>query len=139
MPFTKWTDELSIGIPELDEEHKQWLEILNELHDAMGDNTDEKLIKDIIKRMLEYSVMHLTHEEMHMLEHKYHLFEAHKEKHNRLIHKVELLLDRVNGNSTFRLTVETVLLLKHWLTNHIMVTDKKYGEYVAKLHHADAE
>lgn len=139
MTFTKWTDDLSIGIPELDEEHKQWLEILNELHDAMSDNSDAEIIQDIIKRMLEYAVMHLTHEEMHMLEHKYHLYESHREKHNRLIHKVELLLDRANKNSNFRLTVETVLLLKNWLTNHIMVTDKKYGEYVAQLHDANAE
>ena len=139
MPFTKWTDELSIGIPELDAEHKEWLAILNELNDAMSDNSDIKIIQNIIKRMLEYSVLHLTHEEMHMLEHKYDLFEPHKEKHNRLIRKVELLLDRANKNSNFRLTVETILLLQNWLTNHIMVTDKKYGEYVAKLHDANAE
>ncbi len=136
MPFTKWTDELSIGIPELDEEHKRWLEILNELHDAMSDNSDTKIMQTIVKRMLEYSVFHLTHEEMHMLELKYPLFESHKEKHDHLIHKIELLVDRINESGNFRLTVDTILLLKNWLTNHIMVTDKKYGEYVMTLHDA---
>lgn len=139
MPFIKWTDELSIGIPEMDEEHKEWLDILNELHDAMSDNTDAKIIQNIVKRMLEYSVFHLTHEEMYMLELKYPLFESHKEKHKHLIHKIELLVDRINENSNFRLTVDTILLLKNWLTNHIMVTDKKYGEYAAQFHDANAD
>jgi hemerythrin len=139
MPFIKWTDELSIGIQELDEEHKQWLAILNELHSAMNDNNDVKTIQDVVMRMLEYTAMHLTHEETHMLEHKYNLFESHKEKHSLLIHKIKLLLEHVNEGSNFRLAIETFSLLKKWLTNHIMVSDKKYGEYIAKLHDAKAE
>ncbi|MEJ2117108.1 MAG: bacteriohemerythrin [Alphaproteobacteria bacterium] len=139
MPYTEWTEELSVGVPIMDEEHKKWLGILNEIHDALKTNANAEVMQTIIGRMLEYTIMHLTHEEMYMLHIKYPLFESHREKHNALIRKIELLDSRLKEKSNFRLTIDTVFLLKNWLTNHIMVVDKKYKEYIEALNNVEAE
>jgi hemerythrin len=35
MPLVSWSDELSVGIEEIDEQHRQFINIMNELHSAI--------------------------------------------------------------------------------------------------------
>ncbi|HSF75715.1 MAG TPA: hypothetical protein VLA84_18110 [Microcoleus sp.] len=48
MPLVIWNDSLSIGIPEIDRQHKQLIDQLNTLVDAMLANRGKEEIKNIV-------------------------------------------------------------------------------------------
>jgi hemerythrin len=128
-----WSDDLSVGNTAMDEEHKEWLTILHELGDAINSNADRKAIGAIIRRMEHYTITHLTNEEIFMLKIKYPNFDSHKQMHDALVKSIVDIREKWESGMKYSLTIETVRLVKRWLTNHIKVADKKYEDY-ARLH-----
>lgn len=126
-----WTDALSVGNAAIDAEHKEWLAILNELGDAINEGADREIIGGLIYRMESYTVTHLSHEEVFMMKVNFPYFDAHKQKHDALIRAIVDIRERWETGLKYSLTIETVQLVKRWLTNHIMVSDKKYQAYLA--------
>ncbi len=43
MPLVKWNEKLSVGVSIIDDEHKNLVEMLNELYDAMLSKKSEAL------------------------------------------------------------------------------------------------
>lgn len=125
MALIKWDESLSVGVQEIDNQHKKLVEIINELHDAMKEGKGRKLLGDIIKRMEEYTVYHFGTEEKHFVEFHYEQAESHKAEHRGFIAKVEDFQKRFS-ESNIELTIEVMNFLKDWLLNHIKVSDKKF-------------
>jgi hemerythrin len=133
MPYIEWTQELSVGVEDMDAEHQQWISILNELFDAMNSGDDHQIIGSIIDKMTSYSKSHLAHEEIFLAKIEYPDLEMHKRKHDTLIKKLDNIKEQFETSVNFKLTVNAIQLLKEWLTNHILVTDKKYGRHAKSL------
>jgi hemerythrin len=130
MPYIEWTQEFSVGVEDMDSEHKQWISILNTLFDAINRGIDNHIIGDIIDRMITYSKYHLTHEEMFLEDIRYPHLEMHKMKHDELLRKLNRIKEQFESGASFKLTIDAIKLLKEWLSNHIQITDKKYAHYM---------
>lgn len=130
MTLMDWTEDLSVGNPEMDAEHREWLAILNELGDAINNNADRTVIGEVIRRMEFYSVTHLTNEELYMISINFPYFDAHKQAHDALVRAIVDIREKWETGMKYSLTIETVQLVRRWLTNHIKVVDKKYAAYV---------
>ena len=130
MPYIEWTQEFSVDVGEMDSEHKQWLSILNTLFDALNRGEDHNVIGDVIDRMITYSKFHLSHEEEFLEDIQYPQLAMHKTKHAELIGKLNRIEEQFKAGTNFKLTIEAIKLLKEWLVNHILVTDKKYANYM---------
>ncbi len=64
-----------------------------------------------------------------MTKHNYQRLNEHREEHRKLTLQVEDFLDEYSqGNKN--LDEEVFEFLKKWLFDHILVTDKKMGEYL---------
>lgn len=130
MAYVEWTPDFSVDDEDMDSEHKQWLSILNTLFDALNNGEDRYVIKDVIDRMVTYSKYHLTNEEALLEDINYPQLEIHRQKHDELIGKLNRIKEQFNSGTNFKLTVDAIKLLKEWLVNHILVTDKKYANYM---------
>ena len=80
----KWNDEYSIGIVEIDEQHKK----LFELSEILNEATEINEIKDILLFLEEYMQFHFNTEESMMRKYNYELIEEHKKLHDDLKEKV---------------------------------------------------
>ena len=76
----KWNDEYSIGIVEIDEQHKK----LFELSEIFNEATEINEIKDILLFLEEYMQFHFNTEESMMRKYNYELIEEHKKLHDDL-------------------------------------------------------
>lgn len=126
--FVEWSNELSVGIEEIDAQHKVLVDLLNEIHDAMRQGRTVQTTKGIIDRLGEYTRVHFAVEESLMRILHYPDYERHKEEHDELIAQLTDMhakWEKGKGAIGF----ELAHFLKTWLTEHIMEGDKRYSAH----------
>jgi len=129
MALLTWQDKYSVGIREIDEQHKQLIKMINDLNDAMLAGKGKDALMPVLNKLAGYCVSHFAVEEKLFDTHAYPETADHKDKHNKMTAKVKALIGEVqSGKST--ISVEVMNFLKNWLEKHIMETDQKYGPYL---------
>ncbi len=119
-----WNDSLSVGIQEIDEQHKVLVDLLNELHRAITEHHGSDAAIGILDRLVEYTRIHFSVEESLMRVLDYPGYEEHKQHHEQLIEQVYELRGKV-GNGK-HISFELLHFLKSWLTRHILEDDRDY-------------
>lgn len=128
MALMTWNEKLSVNIKEIDEQ-KKWVNMLNNLHEAMKAGRGAAKLEETLSGLIEYTKVHFATEEKLLHGKRYPFYEGHKKIHNDMIKDVESLRLRYESGETV-LSVDTLHFLKNWLTEHIMTTDKNYGPYL---------
>jgi hemerythrin-like metal-binding protein len=77
----------------------------------------------------DYTNYHFKTEEKLFKEKKYPKAAEHIKIHNEFVTEVNKLADEYKNNPNI-LSVKTMTLLQRWLTNHILIEDKKYIRYL---------
>jgi hemerythrin-like metal-binding protein len=131
MSFVSWSDELSVGIEEIDEQHRKFIDIINDLHLAMKNGKAQETLPRILKELGNYAVFHFTHEEGVLQSCRYPDSSAHKLIHDKFVIEIQKLSADLL-NQKVLLSLDIMKSLKDWLVTHIMGQDKKYGEYIKK-------
>lgn len=129
MSLMTWTNELSVGIDSIDEQHKKILSMINALNDAMETGNQADVMIKIFNGLAVYTQKHFAYEEDLFAKHGYAESAAHKSEHEALINQVTELKKKLDAGEA-RVGVELMQFLKKWLTNHIQKTDKKYTPFL---------
>lgn len=125
MSMVQWSDEYSVEIQEIDEQHKCIVAYINELYEALSRKGDRDLVADVIAKLVEYTKIHFAVEETLMRIFNYRSYEQHKLSHDRLVHQVLLYQTRYLAGDS-KVGMELLLFLKGWLFEHIKMEDKMY-------------
>ena len=128
-PFIQWDDGFSVGVPAMDEQHKRFLSILNELHSAMKKGAGARAIGGIVVELARYTDYHFKAEEDLMEKHGYPDLALQKEAHRRFVEQVAEIRKRCQGGDD-SVIFEALTTVRDWLINHIRKMDKKYGQYM---------
>jgi hemerythrin-like metal-binding protein len=124
--YLTWKEQYSVGDKSLDAQHRQILATINDLYEAMEQQTDYKVVRPLLDRLVQYTVNHFRREEECMLAHQYPEFAQHKALHDKMRQKT--LAWRDNANIvTGR---DLLIFLKEWWCDHIQAEDKKYAPYL---------
>lgn len=124
--FVEWSDELSVGVEEIDEQHKVLVGLVNDMHEAIHQRHGSDVVQEILAQLTDYTRVHFAVEESLMRILNYPGYEAHKEKHEVLLSHVVELNEKVKAGKT-SIGFELMHFLKVWLTKHIMESDKEYS------------
>ncbi len=125
MAFVAWNENLSVGIAQIDQQHRQLIDMINELHDAMCKGQGKNILKPLLARLFQYTQTHFTAEEALMQQAQYPKFAAHKAAHEKLVSQVRDLKQRFDAGE-YLLSIDTMKFLQNWLTDHILGVDKQY-------------
>ena len=132
MAFVQWSDQLSVGINTIDDQHKKLVSIINRLYDAMKSGKGSEILSEVLSELIEYTKYHFSTEETLMKNNAYPNYQSHKSLHSKLVEKVmDLELDLKAGR--IALSVQVFHFLKDWLVNHIQGEDKKYAPFLTKV------
>jgi len=129
MAYLDWKDEFSVGIAEMDTQHKRWIEIINELHDAMKNGQTLKVLSSVLKKMTDYIVVHFKAEEALLEKNNYPDLAKHRKIHEKYALEIHGLVDQFVKGKVL-MSLEIMDSLKNWLTNHIKMSDKEYGKFI---------
>jgi len=126
-----WSGEFSLNMPEIDQQHQQLIELINQVWAATIDKQHNKVeMIRIVYALERYTVTHFTAEEIFMREIGYPKFAEHKKAHDHFVARIREEKIRVAAGE--RLNLDIVHYLKDWLINHILVADKEYSLDYAK-------
>jgi len=129
----QWTPELALHDAVVDQEHQALFDTINRLHAAMLVGHGRDALRPLLADVMRYTDYHFRHEEKLMAGGHYPQLPAHIQMHKELQRQVTAIAERFEqGENT--ITIEFVIFLSQWLTNHVMVEDRKFGEYVQPKH-----
>ena len=124
-----WDESWEIGLVEIDAQHRQLVDIINELGDAMKSRKTKGVIGNVLKELEEYTRKHFSNEEALMKRYGYERLDVHKPLHVKFISQLkEFRKDVADGN--FSVDVKIYNFLGDWLRGHIRGTDTQYAEVI---------
>lgn len=124
MAYTQWSDDLNTGIKEIDDQHRQLVDYLNQLYDVIVKNNRDGIVL-IFEQIIDYTQFHFTFEESIMKENDYEYYIPHKHIHDLFIKRVLHYKERFEHGEN--IAEELHALLKRWLINHIAHDDKNFA------------
>jgi hemerythrin-like metal-binding protein len=130
-----WTDNLSVGIDQFDEDHKRLIAIINELHCSIQaarakgeiDKTEIEIALHLLQNYIRY---HCDREELFMAKTGYPELESHRQEHRRLEAKIADMAGRFQDSTDPEHAAEIMQFIFDWLTNHIFVVDRQYSSHL---------
>lgn len=128
----QWNDNLASGSQEIDTQHKELFQRINELLSAFDKPTlDRQEFSRIIQYLTEYVVFHFGVEEKHMDQYGYSSTSQHKAQHSQFVKSFLKLKERMLLEGiTPPLAQETKDLVVDWLLNHIKYSDRALGMFL---------
>lgn len=117
-----WSDDYSVGVSAIDAQHRSLFELGNRLATVPLIES-----KGVVIEMFAYIRKHFSSEENHMREIGYPKLNEHKSLHDKLISDLNKSIS--TGITTEDEFTAFKSFIYDWLTNHIMVEDKKYFDY----------
>lgn len=129
MPLIVWNQQLSIGVPSIDDQHKKLVTLINQLHDGMLAGKGKEVLGDVLKGLADYTRTHFKFEEDIFARIGYLEAAAHKKEHTDLLQRVIEIQQKYNVSGPGVLTIQVMNFLKEWLTKHIQGSDMRYTQY----------
>jgi hemerythrin-like metal-binding protein len=127
-----WDNTLSIGVDEVDEDHRRLVDLFNIFNHSVAEGESTDYVQAVLEELISLTVWHFRHEERLMLKYGYEGLSEHKEEHQDLIESVkELQQQYLRENKS--VSGEDIQFLEHWLTAHIYDADMKLGNYLTEL------
>jgi len=123
-----WTEGFSVGVSEMDNQHKKIIAMINTLIKEPKATTNSITVSDLLSDMIQYTQEHFQNEEALMAEHGYPLKDQQSEQHRTFIKKTVDFCSAVEAGVDI---VPQAMLdyLKNWLVHHILEQDMKYKPF----------
>ena len=132
-PWTtiEWTTEMSVGLVELDDDHKGLIAIINRLGDSLdGDERSRAALGPAFRALRQYMRVHFAREEEAMRAAGYAAFDDHRGRHKAFIEEIGDMAERFEAGSERDVLEDLTVYLRDWLINHILVEDMAYKPYL---------
>ena len=128
MEVINWSNELSVGVKEMDDQHKKLIGMINRLIKEQKTLTDQKTIAELLTEMTDYAQVHFRAEEYLMAEYGYDQKAVQEKQHQAFIDKTISFYSAADLGPNI---LSTALLdyLSIWLVEHILKQDMKYKEF----------
>ncbi len=126
-PSSEWSDDLSVGIDAMDEDHKMLFGLLQRCLEVMAEGAAQEKITAIVKELRDSAQYHFGREEAVMAACDYPGLANHIQVHKFLLKEVGKMQMKVIRN---KLDCNALgVLLTSWLVDHIQGMDHAYMTY----------
>ena len=128
MEKLEWNEKYSVGVKDLDEQHKVIFDLINALSDLENITVFSEELADALTKLMNYLVEHFNLEEKYMREYKYPRYDIQVTQHKKFKKQIlKFNLDTIR----YKPSVPEDLLeyLKQWFVNHILEEDMLYRDF----------
>jgi hemerythrin len=126
--FFPWKDNYSLGIEEIDNQHKKLFLLINQLYTSFIEKKSDEVLNEILKELLDYARYHFDTEEKFLNEINYPKIKEHTAIHEDFTSKA------VEFRHSFRkgsiITSSVMNFLRKWVSDHILIADRDYMNHL---------
>ena len=127
-----WVDEMSVGITEIDEDHKRFISLIHEFNRSITDRMTPSEIKNRLQIIVDDAERHFKLEEKLFKEWKYPDTVAHSNTHAKVLNELKVIMDEFVPYGHDSSWVDAGLRVKTILINHILLEDMMYARFYQK-------
>jgi hemerythrin-like metal-binding protein len=142
MTVIEWSQELKLGVPAMDAEHRRLLTLTNDFLDAASAGAPLSRLSHILGELIARTRIHFQAEETLLDRAGYPGLAGHRAAHERLLVDAQRLYERFaapqsqpggDQEAIRALTMEAAHFLQRWLVDHIVAEDMAYRPFVMRL------
>jgi hemerythrin-like metal-binding protein len=124
MALIDWRPEYETGIREVDAEHRELIELINELHDRLGSGATPEAVSCFLGEVFARIAAHFALEEADMRKYAYDEYASHKAEHERLLDELRDIMDshEASHQGYGPALADT---LRNWFVNHFKSKDAR--------------
>ncbi len=127
----QWTEDLSTGFEEIDNQHKELFSRINEFQQACKLGKGREKVRETIKFLEDYVIMHFSTEEDYMEKYNYPAYNSHRIEHQRFIKNLkDIKEDFEKEGAGVSLVVNINHMIVEWLHKHIRRVDKALANFL---------
>ena len=130
-----FSPQLEIGLPTIDEQHKEYVNRLNIFMEKCEEGIDLEEIYSSLEFFQIYAIEHFDCEEYLMKEKNYPAYDEQKKYHEYFCNQLDDLTKKIKTDGGF--CEESITKLREltidWFTNHIQQHDSKIAEFINAL------
>lgn len=131
LALLEWTDDLKIGIDEIDKQHIKLIGLINKLTNSLITESEKESLESVIDELFRYIQTHFGYEERIFDQINYSLKQEHKKEHLEFELKIKASFAQVIAG-TPDVAKELNRYLVGWIFKHIMISDHTYFEEFKK-------
>ena len=128
MAIFEWDNSIALGIPLIDEQHKNLFEWINTLSEAVENNIEAEAVGEVIWKLITYVTEHFHEEERLMLSSHYPGLSAHRKEHDKFVFRLQEIQNNFNSGHEMGKNIHDLLV--EWLVCHIKGTDQGYSTFI---------
>ena len=132
MALIEWQDNFSIGIASVDHEHRQMIDLINELHGRLTTEASKEEIRRFFGEIDAKIAAHFALEEKEMRDFRYDRFEDHKADHERLLDEIRDIADAFEAEAYTEYDDILGTQLREWFTEHFRSEDARLHRFLAE-------
>jgi len=125
MALIEWRKEFETGITDVDHEHKELVDIINQLHEHIARGADRSHVTKFLGEVFAKIAAHFALEESIMRKHAYDEYEAHKAEHERLLDEIRDIMDAQQDNPSSAYGDSLSSTVRDWFVNHFKSKDAR--------------
>lgn len=122
------TEDLLTGVPEMDEQHRVLVQLLNETYELLRQGKREEAREKLINGVVAYVDFHFKAEEAFQKEIGFPEYEAHCRIHESFRKQALAWVEEARAGDPQAIR-EIVSMIWSWFFRHIAVKDKAYGAF----------
>ena len=128
-----WSENLSVGIPEIDREHRQFIKQINDLNQSIVDRGDLQEIRDKMQLILDNGKHHFCNEEAMLEQRNYPGAEHHAREHRAIIENFSRIMSGFSEQTMLYQWIAAGLRVKAALIGHLLGADMQYRDYLNSI------
>ena len=126
----EWDNSLSVGVEAIDNDHKDLIELINKLFEAINTQYSNEILEEAFASLNHYVKDHFTHEEALMKKYQYPNLEEHILLHQGFVNELPKMKEKLFSAGSYKTALNVYQFLADWLINHIIKEDLKYTQYI---------
>ena len=124
-----WSDDMSVGIPEIDREHQQFVALINELNRTIVDRMELDKIRKCLQSLLDKAKADASIENEILSQKNYPHAADHAHSHREMDLRMQEIMNGLNEGSTLYEWIDASLKVKKILVGHFLSEDMKIRAY----------
>lgn len=125
--YLRWNPSITLGIEEIDLEHRTFVVLINRLEDVKA---DQEMASRVLQALVKYAAFHFQSEENIFFEAGYPELAIHHAAHLALLEQLDVVLMELRSE---QIGMDQILaFFKQWYVNHTSKADHRFADFLAR-------